>query len=166
MIVTSATWKQEVVRRVKSCELLVSLQCYLSASRVQMPRFGRRATRQRVQRRDSPTTWLATSHVSGHGRSRDRPATLPTPPTGVPEGTSASLGRGSRHSATSLRPPTVVLTGSHSDQPDRELPHDLEQLLSVIRAEIQQALATAVSRMANTPTSTQLAPLSSVASAA
>ena len=91
---------------------------------------------------------------------------MPKLSTGLPDGTSASHGRGSHRSATSSQPPTVVPTGSRSDQPDRELPHDLKQLQSVIRAEIQQVLATAVSQTTNTPASTQLAPPSSLASAA
>ena len=166
MIVTSATWKLAVVRRVRSFEFFVQFPGFfeaLSVSSFQMPRFGRRGSRQRAQRRHSPTTRLAAPRVSGLGLGRGRPATLPTQSTGVPDGTSASAGKGSRHSATLSQPPTVMLTEWHSNQLDEELPHDLEQLQSVIRIEIQQALATAVSQTANTSASTQLAPPASLA---
>ena len=121
-----------------------------------------------MQRPDASITRVAASPASGrgHGRGSRRPATIPTLSTGVPDGAKASPGQRSRHSTSSSHPSAVVPKGWLSNQPDHELPHDLEHLQSVICDEIQQALTTAVSQTINTLTITQLAPPSSLALAA
>ena len=123
-----------------------------------MPRVNRRASCQRAQRRSAPTTRVAAPPAAGRGRGRGtrRPATLPTP----------SMARGSRRSANPSQSLVVGPTGPPSNHPDHEPPHDLEYLHSIIRAEVQQALAAVASQTANNPATTQLAPPSSSASAA
>ena len=133
-----------------------------------MPRVDRQVLCHRAQRHNAPTTWAVAPQASGCGRGggSHRSATLPTSSMGVVDQGSSNRGRVSRRSANLSQSPAVVPTGSLSNQPGHEPPHDLEYLHSVICAEVQQALATVVPHTATLRVTTQQAPPSSSASAA
>ena len=116
-----------------------------------MPRGKRRTIRQRTHRRITAATLVAARPLySGRGRGSRQPATLPRPSVPASGRTSAIRGHGSRRPANSPPTPAVGPTEQSPDQPDREYIH------SIIRAEIQPALATAIPQL--TPPVSQALP--------